>query len=63
MNVLRENAYAKLNLTMSVLFRRPDGYHSIDSLMQTVDLYDIVTIEKSRSIEELFKSSLKAFKG
>lgn len=51
MNVLREKAYAKLNLTMSVLFRRPDGYHSIDSLMQTVDLYDTVTIEKSRSIE------------
>ena len=51
MNVLQEKAYAKLNLTMDVLFRRPDGYHSIDSLMQTVDLYDTVTIERSRTID------------
>ena len=33
-------AYAKLNLTLDVLGLRPDGYHELDMLMQTVSLYD-----------------------
>jgi 4-diphosphocytidyl-2C-methyl-D-erythritol kinase len=32
-------AYAKLNLTLDVLGRRPNGYHDIDSLMQTISLH------------------------
>lgn len=37
-------AYAKLNLTLEVLDRRPDGYHNMDMVMQTVDLRDTVDI-------------------
>lgn len=37
--------YAKVNLILRVLRKRPDGYHDIDSLMQTVDLADRVTLE------------------
>ncbi len=40
-------AYAKLNLTLDVLGRRPDGYHDLRMLMQTVDLHDDLTLEKS----------------
>lgn len=40
-----EMAPAKINLGLKVLARRPDGYHDILSLMQTVDLADRVTIE------------------
>jgi 4-diphosphocytidyl-2-C-methyl-D-erythritol kinase len=36
---------AKVNLTLEVLGKRPDGYHDIRSLMQPVDLFDEVTIE------------------
>ena len=46
-----ERAYAKLNLTLGVLLRRADGYHELDSLMQSVDLYDRVLVEKSRKVE------------
>jgi 4-diphosphocytidyl-2-C-methyl-D-erythritol kinase len=37
--------YAKINLILRVLRKRPDGYHDIDSLMCTVDLADTVTID------------------
>src|SRR4051812_16244259 len=37
-------APAKLNLFLEVLGRRPDGYHEIETLMVTVDLYDALTV-------------------
>ena len=39
-------APAKINLTLDVLGKRDDGYHAIDTIMQTIDLYDRVTVEK-----------------
>jgi 4-diphosphocytidyl-2-C-methyl-D-erythritol kinase len=39
-----ENAYAKINLALDVLDKRPDGYHNIKSVMQTVSLCDRVTV-------------------
>ena len=41
---------AKINLTLDVLDRRPDGYHNIDSVMQTVGLGDELFIERSEKI-------------
>jgi len=35
---------AKINLCLSVLGRRPDGYHDVEMLMQMVGLYDEVTV-------------------
>ena len=40
-------AYAKLNLTLDVTGRRPDGYHEIDSVMQTISLHDLLWIERT----------------
>lgn len=45
-----ETAYAKLNLTLEVLGKRGDGYHEIASLMQTVGVYDRVTISESEGL-------------
>ncbi len=39
-----QNACAKINLTLDVGARRPDGYHDIQSIMQTVALHDTLTI-------------------
>ena len=33
-------AYAKINLTLEVLGRRPDGYHEVATVLQTIDLSD-----------------------
>ena len=42
-----EKAYAKINLYLDVVGKRPDGYHDILSVMQTVDLFDTVTVRLS----------------
>ncbi|MCI9414136.1 MAG: 4-(cytidine 5'-diphospho)-2-C-methyl-D-erythritol kinase [Clostridiales bacterium] len=41
------NAPAKINLSLDVGERRDDGYHLIDTVMQTVSLYDTVTVWES----------------
>ncbi len=37
-------APAKINLSLDVLGRRPDGYHELSTVMQTIDLYDEITL-------------------
>ena len=37
--------YAKVNLTLEVLARRPDGYHDIASLVHTINLADDLRLE------------------
>jgi 4-diphosphocytidyl-2-C-methyl-D-erythritol kinase len=37
-------APAKLNLFLEVLRKRPDGYHDLESLMVTVDLFDTLEV-------------------
>lgn len=45
MTTLYEGAFAKLNLTLDVLGKRPDGYHDIKSIMQTVSIRDDIEID------------------
>jgi 4-diphosphocytidyl-2-C-methyl-D-erythritol kinase len=33
-------SFAKINLSLRILGRRPDGYHEIDTVLQTVSLHD-----------------------
>lgn len=40
-------SYAKINLTLDVLRRRPDGYHDVKMIMQTVSLFDLLIIDKT----------------
>lgn len=46
---MKLRANAKVNLTLDVLYKRPDGYHEVEMVMQTVDLADILHIEESRN--------------
>ena len=36
----RAKAYAKINLFLQVNGKRPDGYHELDTIMQSVSIYD-----------------------
>ncbi|NNG65659.1 4-(cytidine 5'-diphospho)-2-C-methyl-D-erythritol kinase [Caldanaerobacter subterraneus] len=47
---LRIKAYAKVNLTLDVLSKREDGYHEILSVMQSIDLADVIEFEKAKEI-------------
>ena len=49
MNFMRVKALAKINLGLDVTgVRETDGYHMVRMIMQTIDLYDWVTIEKMK---------------
>ena len=45
MPVFTELARAKINLTLKVLGRRPDGYHELESLVAFADIGDVVTLD------------------
>lgn len=42
-------AYGKINLSLDILGRRENGYHDISTIMQSVELHDIVSVEKNDS--------------
>ena len=46
---LHLNAYAKVNLGLDVIRRREDGYHEVKMIMQTVKLYDHITLKRNSS--------------
>lgn len=45
---MKVRAYGKLNLTLDVLGRRPDGYHLLDTVMQSISVWDELDIQTSR---------------
>src|SRR3990172_6799596 len=45
-NSLDIHAPAKVNLFLEVLNKRSDGYHNINSLLQTVTLFDVIKFKK-----------------
>ena len=46
---MKIKAYAKINIALDVVGKRDDGYHLLKMIMQTVDLYDIIELEKCDS--------------
>ena len=55
---LELKAYAKVNLGIDVIGKRPDGYHEVRMLMQTVKLYDRITMEKNDSGNIILSTNL-----
>lgn len=51
MNQIRIKAMAKVNLGLDVLRRLENGYHEVKMVMQTVDLYDELTVVKEETKE------------
>ena len=44
MEMLTIKAYAKVNFSIDILGIRPDGYHEVAMIMQTIPLADVITI-------------------
>ncbi|HIE29726.1 TPA: 4-(cytidine 5'-diphospho)-2-C-methyl-D-erythritol kinase [Candidatus Poribacteria bacterium] len=52
MQKLRIKTRAKINLFLNVLYKRPDGYHEIETVFQSIGLADDIILRKlSRGIE------------
>lgn len=47
MKEMNLKALAKINLSLDVVRRREDGYHEVRMIMQTVNLYDRISIRKT----------------
>ncbi len=48
------DSYGKINLSLDVLYKRDDGYHEINTIMQQIDLKDTIILkdrEKGIKIE------------
>ena len=57
---IKVNAPAKINLGLEILSKRTDGMHDLDMIMQSVDLFDEIEIEKtSESIGVVVKHEKK----
>ncbi len=56
--MLVQKAPAKINWFLRVRGKRPDGYHDIESLMQTISLSDDLTFEESQSISVLTEAPI-----
>lgn len=48
---LTVRAHAKINLWLDITGRLPNGYHSLNTVMRSIDLYDDVTVETNGSGE------------
>lgn len=47
---LRLMAPAKINWTLEVLGRRPDGFHNVKTILQTIDLFDSLELETAAEL-------------
>ena len=48
--MIKETAYAKINIGLDIVGRRTDGYHNIDTIMQAVSLSDELYLKKAPGI-------------
>lgn len=44
---VKVKARAKINVILDILGKRDDGYHEIKTIMQTLDLFDTITVSKN----------------
>jgi 4-diphosphocytidyl-2-C-methyl-D-erythritol kinase len=44
---MKINAHAKINLGLDVVGKREDGYHEVRMIMQTIELHDELTVERT----------------
>ena len=51
-STVTERANAKVNLTLAVGAKRPDGYHEVETVMTAVDLFDTVTVSRHPGIRD-----------
>lgn len=55
---MRLKAMAKINLGLDVLGKREDGYHEVRMIMQTIQMYDVLDLEKKKEPGIAFTTNL-----
>ena len=44
---------AKINLYLDVIEKMPNGYHELETVMQSIDIFDIVTLRAEKGTGEI----------
>ena len=57
MNSITLKSRAKINLSIDVLGKRQAGYHLVEMIMQTIDLYDLIEINEKDNDQITIKST------
>ena len=52
-------AFAKINIGLNIISKRPDGYHEIETIFQLIDLHDTITISKRNDMQIVIHSRNK----
>lgn len=47
MKTIKLRAYGKINFALDVISKRSDGYHDVEMIMQSIGLYDLITIKET----------------
>jgi 4-diphosphocytidyl-2-C-methyl-D-erythritol kinase len=55
-------APAKINWTLEVLGKRPDGYHEVRTVLQTINVYDTITLTTADQTSLAVRSGTKSFR-
>ena len=61
MNEITLQAHAKINLTLDVTGKLPNGYHTVKMIMQTIGLHDDVTVARGTDSRITMESTNLAF--
>ncbi len=57
MNSIKLKSRAKINLSIDVVGKREDGYHLVEMIMQTIDLYDIISVKNIPNYDSIMIKS------
>lgn len=57
MNKIKLKTRAKINLYLEVINKREDGYHNLDMIMQSINLYDYIYVECLKEDKIIIKSN------
>ncbi|OPJ54802.1 4-(cytidine 5'-diphospho)-2-C-methyl-D-erythritol kinase [Alkalithermobacter paradoxus] len=57
--VIKLKSRAKINLSIDVVGKREDGYHLVEMIMQSIDLYDNIQIEEIKEDKIIIQSENK----
>ena len=49
MDEIKIKVNAKINLSLDITGVREDGYHTLDMLMSSIDIYDVIAAKSSKS--------------
>jgi len=58
MKEIRLKARAKINITLDIVGKRDNGYHEVEMVMQTIDLYDKLLLKKQKKDTISLKTNL-----